>query len=244
MKFTFAVVGHDEATTMTGVLTMAFAAARPGKDAVWFVDSGSTDGSAQLAASLGAEVVRAPLGKGRAIAAALERCREGRIVLLDADVRHAERNLALALREAAQGHPDAGMIVGQPSEPPARGVYHHLSRAFFPEAPRMRVPLSGFRVLDATLDHGSLPPGYGVEAHLNLRAAVTGGSTETCELGAQRGAQRGRAHMARVAADVARAVLDLAESHRRLASEQRPRWDAWVGAFIAEPDRAPALVHA
>lgn len=241
MRLTFAVVGHDEAATMAGVLTMAFAAARPGQDAVWFIDSDSTDGSAQLAASLGAEVVRAPLGKGRAITAVLERCREGRIVLLDADVAHAERNLALALREAAQAHPGAAMIVGQPSEPPARGVYHHLSRALFPEAPPMRVPLSGFRVLDATRGHGRLPPGYGVEAHLNLQTAVTGGSTETCELGAQRGAERGRPHMSRVAADVARAVLDLAESHRRITSGQRQRWDAWVSAFIAEPDRSPAL---
>jgi hypothetical protein len=244
VRFTFAVVGHDEAATMTGVLAMAIAAARRGQDDVWFVDSGSTDGSARVAAALGVEVIQAPLGKGRAIAAALGRCRDGRIVLLDADVRDAERNLALTLRQAAEAHPDADMIVGQPTEPAARGVYHHLSRALFPEVPLMRVPLSGFRVLDATRDHGSLPHDYGVEAHLNVRTAVTGGSVETCEIGAQQGADRGREHMARVAADVARGMLDLAETHGRLATGERARWDRWVDAFIAAPDRAPALVPA
>jgi len=239
VRFTFAVVGHDEAATVRGVLAMALAAARPRRDVVWFVDSGSTDGSARLAASLGVEVVDAPYGKGRAIGAALERCREGRIVLLDADVQEAERNLALVLRDAARVRPEADMIVGQTSERAARGVYRRLVEAFFEEMPPLRIPLSGFRVLDASRDYGSLPPGYGVEAHLNLHVALTGGQVAACELGAQRGPQRGRAHRSRIAADVARALLDLAESHGRLAPGQRPRWEAWVDAFIATADTAP-----
>ena len=70
--FTFAVVGHNEAPLLATAVRQAMEAVEPG-DGVWFVDSESSDDSAAVARSLGAEVVPAPLGKGRAMAAALIR---------------------------------------------------------------------------------------------------------------------------------------------------------------------------
>jgi glycosyltransferase involved in cell wall biosynthesis len=48
--FTFAVVGHNEAATLRYSMAQALAAAAPGEE-VWFVDSGSTDDSLDVAAS-------------------------------------------------------------------------------------------------------------------------------------------------------------------------------------------------
>jgi glycosyltransferase involved in cell wall biosynthesis len=236
MRFTFAVVGRDEAATLGRVLEMAFAAARPG-DAVWFVDSASADDSARLAAAAGAEVVAAPAGKGRAIAAALARCREGRLVLLDADLEHAEHNLAVLLRDAALADPGAAMVVGEVAPRSKRSsvspfLYQPLATALFPEAPVLRKPLSGFRVLDAERDHGAVPDGYGAEAHLNLEVAATGGRVHRCELGPYRGPLRGYAHIPVLAADVAAAVLDAAEVHGRLAGGERPAWDEWAAGVL------------
>jgi glycosyltransferase involved in cell wall biosynthesis len=70
---TFAVVGHNEAERLHVAVQQARAAAGP-RDEVWFVDSASTDDSCARAAALGARVVPAPRGKGRALAAALAQC--------------------------------------------------------------------------------------------------------------------------------------------------------------------------
>ena len=63
---TFAVIGHNEAPTVANAIGQAAEAAESG-DRVWFVDSASTDDSAAIATSLGAEVIAAPLGKGQAM---------------------------------------------------------------------------------------------------------------------------------------------------------------------------------
>src|SRR5438552_18435019 len=89
---TFAVVGHNEGEYLARSIGQAAAAARDG-DRLLFVDGQSTDGSADLAASLGAEVVEAPLGKGRAVAAALARCEPPYIRLIDGDIEHPARHV-------------------------------------------------------------------------------------------------------------------------------------------------------
>ena len=81
---TYAVVGHNEAALLVNALEQAFAARREGEP-VWFVDSASTDGSGELARAVGADVVGAPLGKGRAVATAVERCETQYICIIDAD---------------------------------------------------------------------------------------------------------------------------------------------------------------
>src|SRR4051812_44348578 len=106
---TFAVIGHNEAPTLRYMLDQVAAAVRPG-DRVLFVDSASDDGSAELAARLGAEVLRAPLGKGRAMAAAVDRCETSHICFLDADALQTTRNVPLTLRDTLESS-GADMVV-------------------------------------------------------------------------------------------------------------------------------------
>ena len=244
--FTFAVVGHDEAATLSGVLDQAFAAAAPG-DEVWLVDSASVDDSARIAASLGAKVVTAPLGKGRAIATALERCPDGYLCLVDADIQYSSGNIPLQLREAAAAT-EADMVVGDFDQPPGTrrsvtpAIYRPLVAALFPEAHRldMPTPLSGFRVLRGGTRVGALPPGYGVEAHLNVEVAATGGRIALCSLGDHRGPSRGHMRVASIGAEVATAILDLAEVHGRLDPIARPCWDEWIEAVLDVTREQPA----
>jgi glucosyl-3-phosphoglycerate synthase len=231
-RFIFAVVGHDEAATLAGVLEQAFAAAQPSDD-VWFVDSASSDDSARIAATLGAKVVKAPLGKGRAIAAAVERSNGSSLCFVDADIEYSKENIPLLLRQAAAST-GADMVIGEVDELVRRRstmiVAWPLLARLFPEALEipLRQPLSGFRVLRGGVEVGELPPGYGVETHLNLRFALNRSRVVTCPLGAHRGPLRGYANAPAMAMDVAAAILDLAEFHGRLDPHERPRWDEWV----------------
>jgi hypothetical protein len=239
---TFAVVGHNEAALLANALEQAHAATRRG-DAVWFVDSASTDGSGELARSLGAEVLSAPLGKGRAVATAIERCSTKRICLLDADIESTTCNVPEMLRQALE-RGGADMVVGEfewPEKsfrPVTAAIWHPLARTLFPAAAATvaRVPLSGFRIFDVKLARGPLPTGFGLEVHLNIVGSLDGRRTETVDIGVYSGPIRRNPGLP---AQVAGAILDLAQSHGRLAASSRPQWDAWlepVLALIAETD--------
>jgi glycosyltransferase involved in cell wall biosynthesis len=222
------------------VLEQCQAAARSG-DSVWFVDSASTDESAAIAAEAGAVVVSAPLGKGRAIAAAIARHREGWLILVDADVEESAVSIPGALREAAS-RSTADMIVGQVESPGKRRsvtphLYEPLVRALFPEAPELDRPLSGFRALRAGLPLGELPGGYGVEVHLNVQVALIGGLIETLALGAHRGPIRGYAHIGRAGREIADALLDLGTAYGRIA--ERAAWEAWTARVVAAIEDQP-----
>ena len=230
--FTFAVVGRDEAATLSTALGFALDAAQPG-DRVWFVDSGSTDDSARLAAGLGAEVVAAPVGKGRAMQAAFDRCRTGHLVFVDADYEWSERNIPAEVRAEAV-RTDADMVVGTYDEAGRRrvvmpGVYHPLVGALAPEAlEHIAIALSGFRAVRPHVLRSPLPPGYGAETHLNLEATFGGDRVVSCPVGGFRGSLRGYANIPAILDDVAAAILDSAVRHGRLSSAERPAWDAWV----------------
>ena len=226
---TFAVVGHNEERYLPAALGQAAEAARDGEP-VWFVDSASTDGSAETARSLGVEVVEAPLGKGRAMAAAIERCESDHICFVDADLEGSTRNIPLALREALDGT-DPDMVVAEFDWPEKRlsatvAVYMPLVEALFPEAMERvgRVPFSGFRVLRTSLDL-DLPPGYGVETYLNLLAVVDDLRVEVVDVGRYTGAVRAKRDLGD---EVAGVILDMAEADGRLDPALRGRWEAWV----------------
>ncbi len=234
------MVGHNEAATLAGVLEQCQAAARAG-DAVWFVDSASTDASAVIAAEAGVDAVPAPLGKGRAVATAIARHGEGWLLLVDADVEESELSIPAALRDAA-ARSSADMIVGQVQSPGKRRsvtpyLYEPLVRALFPETPELDRPLSGFRALRAGLPVHDLPGGYGVETHFNVEVALTGGRIEALPLGAHRGPIRGYAHIGRAARDIADALLDLATRYGRIA--ERGVWEAWTARVLAAIDDQP-----
>jgi glucosyl-3-phosphoglycerate synthase len=230
---TFAVMGHNEERLLPTAIGQAVEAARPG-DRVWFVDSASTDDSAALARSLGVEVLSAPLGKGRAMAAALGRCERGHLCFLDADIERSSVNMPLALREAIETA-DADMIVGDFDWLNKRflgtrvGIYRPLVTDLFPDALHIapRMPFSGFRIVDAGLDIGPLPPRWGAEAYLNLHLVATGRRVATVDLGVYEGPDRLKT--VDLSLDAASVILDLAEHHGRLDPAMRPGWEAWVG---------------
>ena len=230
--FTFAVIGHNEERTLANAIRQAFDARRSGDD-VWFVDSSSTDGSARVADSLGVPVVSGPLGKGRAMAVAMDRCREGYVCFVDADLEASQVNIPGSLREATEAS-GADMVVGAFHEEKRRlavtpSLYQPLVGALFPERlDDLSVPLSGFRTVRVGLPIRPLPPGYGAETHLNIEVPTAGGRVANCELGLFKGNLRDYANIPPIGRDVAAAILDLAHEHGRLALPRRPAWDAWV----------------
>lgn len=149
------------------------------------VDDGSTDATAQLAARLGAEVVRHAenRGKGAALRTGFERAHAlgARVaVTLDADGQHPPEE---ALRVLASPAPAGALVLG----------IRDLARAGAPRANRFSNAfsnvwlsgLSGWRLSDTqcglrrypvaeTLALGAKASGYGFEAEIILRAARAG----------------------------------------------------------------------
>jgi hypothetical protein len=240
--FTFAVIGHDEAAYLRNALAQAIEAAKPG-DRVWFIDSASEDGSQAIAADLGVETIAAPLGKGRALATALAACEHGYLCCIDADLEYSSVNIPAVLR-AATASSGAAMVVGSYVTNRRRNVtpaiYRPLVRALLPAAD-CNQPLSGFRALNAELPLGPLPPGYGVETHLNLVLAADGRAVQTVDLGSYRGPLRGYANVPEIARSVATAILDFAQARGLLAAAARPAWERWVAPVIAAIDDQPAV---
>jgi glucosyl-3-phosphoglycerate synthase len=233
---TFAVIGHDEAALLPNAIAQASEAAGDG-DRLWFVDSASKDGSADVARSLGIDVVGAPLGKGEAMALAIARCETTYICFVDADIEFSDANIPLSLRRALAEEP-ADMIVADFVWPSKRfshavvGVYRPLVAALFPEAHERfgGFPFSGFRVLRTDLPLGSLPPGFGVETHLNVLCAAERLRTRVIDVGMYEGPVRAKPTLPKEVGD---AILDLAEAYGRLEPGRRRLWDAWVDEVAA-----------
>lgn len=205
---------------------------------MWFVDSASSDGSGEIAASAGVERVAAPLGKGRAVAEAYSRCATDYLCVLDGDLHASEANIAGALADAVSLRP-VDMVVGQFWDPEPTilsgtlGLYTPLMQSFFPEGEDRfgSRPLSGFRALRVGMDLGAIPPGYGLEAHLNYQMAITGAETAIGDIGWYGGAYRRKDSMA---SEIAHGVLDQAERCGRLPASQRIAWNRWVDDVAGE----------
>ena len=212
-------------------LAQALEAAGPG-DRIWFVDSASVDRSAEVARRLGVEVVSAPAGKGRAVAVAVARCDGGLLCLVDADIQGSSCNIPATLRDRWH-ETRADMVIGDFAWPRRRllsitiAVHTPLVRALFPERLELLAPqpLSGFRLLDTSFPLGRLPAGYGLECHLNVHVASTGGRIAWADLGTYDGPVIFRPTMA---PDIAEAILDVAEQQGRIQRRERTQWDAWI----------------
>jgi glucosyl-3-phosphoglycerate synthase len=236
--FTFAVVGRNEARTLGAVVEQALEAAQDG-DRVWFVDSASDDDSVAVARRFGVDVIAGPQGKGRAMAAALDRCREGYICFVDADLVDWSTNIPATLRAAAV-QTGADMVVGGFSSDRRRALtprlYWPLVDALFPDYGRRAgpVPLSGQRVFDAAFPTGPLPPGYGVETHLNLAFATANRHLASVDLGHLGTPLRGYANVEESGTAITAAVLDFAAADGRLDPQGRLRWERWARRRLDE----------
>jgi glucosyl-3-phosphoglycerate synthase len=246
---TFAVVGRNEAPTLPRAIKTAQDAAEPDDDVI-FVDSASEDNSLGIADVMGIRTVRAPVGKGRAMARALTATSTPYICFLDADIYGSSGNIAAALGESVRRWaPD--MAVGEFEDDDSlpsvtRGVYTSLVSALFPEAASKygKKPLTGFRVLRTDSAIGRLPPDFGVEAHLNISMALgPNTSIRTVDVGSYQGRFL---YKPRMGAEVGRTILDLAQAHERLTAHARPHWDTWlkvivdhIATYRGEPQHRP-----
>lgn len=234
-RVVLATVGHNEAEYLRATLRGLLAAARPG-DEVWFVDSGSTDHSTEIASEMGVSILMGPVGKGAAMEAAISEIPfTGWVVFLDGDAGAESQRIALALRRALEGA-EPEMIVGQfwsssPSLlPSTHGVYAPLVDALFPEVnDRFGTrPLSGFRALSRRIDWG-LPAGFGVEAFLNLSVVLRGLSTGIVDIGAFSNPFRFKPQMP---LEISTAILDIAQAEGRLSGSDRLAWEEWIGELV------------
>ncbi|GJD50393.1 hypothetical protein OPKNFCMD_3132 [Methylobacterium crusticola] len=119
------VVAHDSA----GVLPACLAALAREHIPALVVDNASRDGSAALAASLGAEVLRLPRneGYGRANNAGVRAAVRARSVLIVNPDVVLQPGAADALLSAAGAYPDAGLLAPRIVEPDGRYFYQPRS---------------------------------------------------------------------------------------------------------------------
>jgi glucosyl-3-phosphoglycerate synthase len=233
---TFCVLGHNEAPTVLHALAMAKQAANM-DDIVVFVDSASDDGSAELAAKAGYQVISASIGKGAAVRAALTEASTDWLCMLDADIHRTDWNIAFTLAERVRSSA-ADMVVGDFDEPGAPsllsntwGIYEPLTSALFPEVIGIygSKPLSGFRVLRTDLDLPHIPHDFGVEAYLNLAVPLQGRCSTAIPVGQYEGPFRYKPTMG---LEIAHSILETATRVGRLSADRRPEWDDWVGAVV------------
>ena len=145
------VAARDEAERI-GRTVSALREAFPDAEVV-VADDGSRDGTAAEAEAAGARVVRLPRrGKGQALTLAERACREGPLLLCDAD-------LAGDLRPLVEADGDLVVAVFARRTGGGLGVAKGVSRALIElrGGRRMREPLSGQRALSPEARRGLLP---------------------------------------------------------------------------------------
>jgi len=178
------IPAYNESRTIEQVI----AGIRQQVDHVLVVDDGSTDATAQLALTAGAEVIRrtANGGKGLAVRAGLARVLEDsftHVLMLDADLQHKPEEAALLLATAVRT--DADLVIGErqfrrESMPPNRYWANRIgSRAL---SAFVGVPINdtqcGFRVcrIDALRSMHLRSRGYEIETEMLIKLRRRGAS--------------------------------------------------------------------
>ena len=207
------IPARNEAATVGAVVAAALAAV----DDVVVVDDGSTDGTAEVAASAGARVVASVggPGKGQAMQTGVDATTGEVVVFCDADLTSIDPTWIRRLAEPLLDDGTDVMLVkaayrregegGRVNELVARPVLDLL----FPDLAHLRQPLGGeYAVSRVALDKVTLAGGYGVDLALLLDVADLYGPEAVAEvdLGV-------RVHRNRPLADLvpqARQVLEVA----------------------------------
>jgi glycosyltransferase involved in cell wall biosynthesis len=175
----------DEAECLPGVLPAWIAAcAAAGSGRVVVCDNGSTDGSPELARSLGAEVVHAPRrGYGSALQAGLRHLAAGEapdvVVIVDADGASDPRDLPVLLAPLVAGVAD--LVVGDRTRLAAPGALTRAQRAGNAVATRAIALRTGLRTRDlgplravrypALVALGMVDPTWGWNVEMHMKAA-------------------------------------------------------------------------
>jgi glycosyltransferase involved in cell wall biosynthesis len=147
-KVSIIIPAKNEASALPGVLErLAAVFAARGADAheVVVVDDGSTDGTAEAAAKLGARVVRHPysMGNGAAVKAGMRAARGDVFVMMDADGQHAPEDVPLLL-DALVGY---AMVVGARTKGTGTGAHRGLANGVYN---RLATYVVGRKVEDLT----------------------------------------------------------------------------------------------
>lgn len=175
------IPAHNEATRIEATVAGARSVAEI--DRVVVIDDASTDGTADLAAAAGAEVLRLDRnrGKGGALQHGLDSVADDAdvIALLDGDLGDTAAEVGLLLAPVLAG--DADMTIATLPKPPGSGGFglvKGLARAGIKMLSGFETtaPLSGQRVLSRSAWTAATPfaTGYGVEVGLSVRAARAG----------------------------------------------------------------------
>lgn len=184
MRAVALIPAYNESRTIEQVI----AGIRQQVDHVLVVDDGSTDATAQLALTAGAEVIRRTEngGKGLAVRTGLARVLEDsftHVLMLDADLQHKPEEAALLLATAVRT--DADLVIGErqfrrESMPPNRYWANRIgSRAL---SAFVGVPINdtqcGFRVyrIDALRTMHLRSRGYEIETEMLIKLRRRGAS--------------------------------------------------------------------
>lgn len=200
------------AQTVTAILAL------PGVARVVVVDDGSSDVTAEAAASAGAVVVRQAQNRGKAAAleAGADACTEPVLLFLDADLGETAHEARVLLPPVLSGEADMTIATFpiHPGRGGGAGLVVRLSRWGIHRATgqTMMAPLSGQRCLTRAVLGAVRPlaPGFGVETALTMDALRAGFRLR--EVSTQMDHRvtgkswRARLHRARQFRDVARAL--------------------------------------
>ncbi len=200
---------------------------------VWVVDDGSTDPTAEVAASAGARVIRLPanVGKGGAVAAGVAATPDTDIYLLvDADVGSSAGAADDLLGPVVDG--DVDMTIGVLPGAEGRGGFglvRRLAGAGIARACgfRARAPLSGQRAVSASLLRRlDLAPRFGLETALTIDAVRAGARVLEIDVALDhRHTGRtvaGFTHRARQCRDIVAALLPRLTAISRTTRARRP----------------------
>ena len=223
----------------------------PQVDLVVVVDDGSRDGTAELARSAGAEVVRHARNRGKAAALSsgaayvarqesVESHGEGTdaaapprlLLFVDGDLEDSAASLSVLVEPVLRGHADMTIATLPPQRTPGggRGLVVRLARQGIAELTGFEAaqPLSGMRCLTRQAFESASPlaRGWGVEVGLTVDVLLARLRVEEvpCDLHHRvTGADwRGQLHRARQYRDVALALASR-RARRRLRRASRPR---------------------
>lgn len=224
LRISVCIPARNEATTIGGVVSSVVDALdRPDPlvDEVVVVDDGSADATGDIAAALGARVVRrdGKPGKGAALAEALRVASGDIAVFLDADVRNFDLHFVTALVEPLLAAEGLVLVKGTYRRPAVDGagggrvtelLARPLLRRLFPELAFLRQPLAGeVAVRRGALAGLVLEPGYGVEIGMLIDVARRFGPAAIAQvdLGERIHRNRPLAELAGQADEVLAAVL-------------------------------------
>lgn len=223
-ELTILVAARDEEDRI-GTTVTALREAFPGAEIV-VADDGSRDGTPARAEEAGARVVRAPRrGKGQALTLAERECRDGPLLLCDADIRGGLGPLLDRLQQSVASE-SVDVVVGVFTRRigGGLGIAKTASRTLIGLATgrRMREPLSGQRALSRRARATLFPvaAGFGVETRMTIDAVRAGLTVQEIELDLEHRATgrdlRGFLHRGRQLAELTLACGPLRTNFRGL----------------------------